>query len=437
MSKIFHLFKPLKSTAIIVLIISLLFYASSCTKSLEANQALNPETETVASTENNSETGDPLQPAQKQTVNPPRLVQGMKAIRWENNDWIEVQMPEEDTSWYEYKQTSGDASSRWANARTTDGSSWVWIPRYAYKITDQHVEILFLKENTNTDIQGKDLPEGYIVHPAFTSQVEAGGWDSEITGFWVSKFEAAREENTLVFKANAYAYNNLTIGEAYTLSKELPYEGAYPHLIKASEWGAVAYLATSSYGRDGVEVSINLTKITLEEEKTTAVTAGGNGKDGLAASAQDALVNNALQSTTGNVYGVYDMAGGLWERNAAYIHNGNANLLLNGKAIVEDGNPLLSNKYKTVYDYDQASDTMESNYNLNKSFKGDAMMETSKGVGKDSWFGDESSFMWGNAVFLHRGGSTIDDPGVGIFNFANTHGQAGNPLGFRSTIIVP
>lgn len=110
--------------------------------------------------------------------------------------------------------------------------------------------------------------------------------------------------------------------------------------------------------------------------------------------------------------------------------------MLNGKAIIEDGDPDSSNKYKTVYAYNKADDTNEANYNLNKALKGDAMFETSSGVGYKSWFGDESSFMFGNAVFLHRGGTTINNPGVGIFTFSNTPGLAGNALGFRCAIIV-
>ena len=110
--------------------------------------------------------------------------------------------------------------------------------------------------------------------------------------------------------------------------------------------------------------------------------------------------------------------------------------MLNGKAIIEDGDPDSSNKYKTVYAYNKADDTNEANYNLNKALKGDTMFETSSGVGYKSWFGDESSFMFGNAVFLHRGGTTINNPGVGIFTFSNTPGLAGNALGFRCAIIV-
>ena len=417
----------------ILVIMCILLFLSSCSKQPNPNSTPNNNPSTPTNTPANSNTSTSFE---FMGVNKPALVDGMKAVKWENNDWIEVNSPDTDTSWYDYKKKPEAGSGEWANAKTSDGSYWVWIPRFAYKISNEKVEIIFLQNNTNKDENSKEMPSDFVIHPAFTNKVSEGGWDSEISGFWVSKFEAAEVDNGLVFKPNAYSYHNITIGDAYSISKELPYDNSFPHLIKTSEWGAVAYLAVSPYGRDGVEVSANLTKATLSDGKTTAVTAGGNGVDGLADTEQEALVKNANQSTTGNVYGVYDMAGGLWERVAAYINNGNDNLLLNGKAIMEDGDPNSSNKYKTVYAYNKADDTNEANYNLNKAVKGDAMFETSSGIGKKSWFGDESSFMFGNAVFLHRGGTTINDPGVGIFTFSNTPGMAGNPLGFRCAIIV-
>ncbi len=354
-------------------------------------------------------------------VNKPSLVEGMKAVKWDGNDWVEVNNPDTD-SWYDYKKKD---NNEWANAKTKDGSMWVWIPRYAYKIVGNKVEVVFI-ENTDKSASG------YTIHPSFTGNVKDGGWDKNISGFWVSKFEAGKDSEKLVFLPNKYSYNNITIGDSYDMCKNLDYKESYPHLIKSSEWGAVAYLAVSQYGRNGVEVSSNNTTI-----NSTSVTAGGNGIDGLAASEKEALINNANQSTTGNVYGVYDMAGGLWERVSAYINNGNDNLK-NGNSLLEDGSASESNKYKTVYLYDKNNDSNEANYNLNKNVKGDAIFETSNGIGngEQSWFGDYSSFMTENSPFLHRGGSTNNSSGVGIFAFSNTPGQSAIVLGFRCSIVI-
>lgn len=85
------------------------------------------------------------------------------------------------------------------------------------------------------------------------------------------------------------------------------------HMIKNSEWGAVAYLAHSRYGRSGTEVTVN----NYNNENA----AGGYryGITGLAGSAVSAATvkainsvyayntqNGVLASTTGNVTGVFD-----------------------------------------------------------------------------------------------------------------------------------
>ena len=89
---------------------------------------------------------------------------------------------------------------------------WVWIPRYAYKVnaSNQTFDIKFLIGTTDNyyDENGQiqtakrckseneqvDTTVGYTVHPAFTDETKIhyrnGGWDKELTGIWVAKFEA-------------------------------------------------------------------------------------------------------------------------------------------------------------------------------------------------------------------------------------------------------
>ena len=145
----------------------------------------------------------------KKGVNKPKLAEGMKAIRFSepsNSDKGEIKdsYPEAD-DWYDYK------SKKWANSQTADGSMWVWIPRYAYKVNDnQTFDIKFLIGTTdnyydengqiqtakrcNSENEIVDTTVGYTVHPAFTDETKInyrnGGWDKELTGIWVAKFEA-------------------------------------------------------------------------------------------------------------------------------------------------------------------------------------------------------------------------------------------------------
>ena len=144
-------------------------------------------------------------------VNKPDLMSGMMAIKFtEPTDSTEGKEEEVSDSgkndWYNYSE------KKWANAQTEDGSMWVWIPRYAYKInkSNQTFDVVFLVGTTDNyyDKDGKlqtakrqtsetDIPDAtkdYVVHPAFTNESNIGyvngGWKRELTGIWVAKFEA-------------------------------------------------------------------------------------------------------------------------------------------------------------------------------------------------------------------------------------------------------
>ena len=169
-------------------------------------------------------------------VNAPRLLAGMTPIKFnyptDSTKGTMTITNVEDQSWYQYGTTY--ETRRWANAETEDGSMWVWIPRFAYKITytdssDKSkggtIDVKFLIGTTDTyfDDNGQiktaqrqkttsqtiDTTADYTVHPAFTNESAIdfanGGWDKELTGIWVAKFEAgyASGNNSAEVKANS------------------------------------------------------------------------------------------------------------------------------------------------------------------------------------------------------------------------------------------
>ena len=118
-----------------------------------------------------------------------------------------------------------NTTNNWANTITADGSMWVWIPRYAYKITyytDSNytttttnktqygkIDVAFVKyengqnmflnstdsgEITSDPTEVGAGTEKWLVHPAFindsSNNFANGGWDRELSGIWVGKFEA-------------------------------------------------------------------------------------------------------------------------------------------------------------------------------------------------------------------------------------------------------
>lgn len=123
------------------------------------------------------------------------------------------------------------------------------------------------------------------------------------------------------------------------------------NMMKNSGWGAVAYLTESNYGRNGTAVT----------QQSAGDYTGGSNTTG-------AYKNNTDQSTTGNVYGIYDTVGGTYEYLASYIANSTKSYgyqfaSKDGQSTSTNDNDI-STKYATVYKYNSTSDTYADNYNL-------------------------------------------------------------------------
>ena len=435
-------------------------------------------------------------------VNSPKLMEGMTGVYWdENGNEIEVTSENSD-NWYNYDK------QKWANAKTKDGSYWVWIPRYAYQIesgcytnTAGKISIKFLQGTSNKDSEGKEISTkyptvtggkmaDYVVHPSFTNgkanNYMNGEWDKELTGYWVAKYAAGYQECTQtiaqngtiteptsntsnikysdkkytnnryssnaisqnlsslpqmsypVFKPLTYAYNCITTGDIYTLTQEIAKAKDFyglnskqtdSHQMKNSEWGAVAYLTQSKYGRDGTEVTKNSKNLSnLNSKNIYAVTGYANS-----------ITNDNSVSTTNNKTGIFDLSGCVWEYTAAYISNGDSSINLYGQSYAsaeanQNGYKTLSTKYATVYPYD--SSNLGTTYNNLKSETygfGDAILETSNrtGAASNSWNSDYSSFPYSSSPFFLRGGYYDNISDAGTFAFRSISGYTDS--GFRSS----
>ena len=477
---------------------------------------------------------------EEQKVNAPVLKTGMTPVKFEinendNSKMKTVKTTVEDPEWYNYQ------NKQWANAETEDGSLWVWIPRYAYRInkpatsdTEQKgtTNVVFLigtsdnyigtdgkvhsdTKRCKTETDKIDTTTGWTVHPAFTNESSInyrnGGWDSELYGIWVAKFEAAyatksddgrlkanvskdkynissginytqtqvwapkeivqtENSNATVdgwatarnyvdgvygstktsikyptFQGSSYSMNYIDYNDAYLLSRRLTADGNIyglsndtdSHLIKNSEWGAVSYLSKSKYGLGSIDIAINNKNFNDHTNNVYAGTGYNNqGKEWNDTNIEDE--NSA--STTGNIYGIYDMSGGAWERSAAYINNENGtdNRNTYGSSVITGG--ATSTKYATVYPSNETNDTntddkkSQANYNVNDKIYGDAVRETStKGSEKSSWYSDYSYFPEGGVPFFVRGGSWVSD-GAGLFYFIRHGGNSHYNGGFRPVL---
>ena len=385
-------------------------------------------------------------------VNAPVLKDGMELVtyneetkNWDTNNY---------SSAYDYLAGEGaedNNSSKWANARVTiDGvdSYFVWIPRYAYKITYNNpsdisqggkIDVKFLIGTSDQyyDNEGKlqtakrattgqeDTTSDYYVHPAFTNNVDLGGWRNELTGIWVGKYESSLidktnkeniltndeetgsillsdEENinkAIAIQEDMSSWRYCTVGNFYTNARQYA-ENLNSHMIKNSEWGAVAYLTHSQYGRNGNEVDKN--------DNENCITADGG------------IEINPKQSSTGNVYGIYDLSGCTSEFVAIYYNEGAAsNLLRYGNSFASQGGKSIENV--TTY----IGENVEENYII-----GDTTQET------NSWNGNRANFVSYTNPFLKRGGDFEIGGSAGIFVFGSSSGIYNSNTSFRICLTI-
>ena len=528
---------------------------------------------------------------QDKGVDEPRILNGMTPVMFnlptDTEKGYPIKQGEQgfqENSWYDYTK------SEWANAVTEDGSYWVWIPRYAYKITYNNpsdksqggkIDVKFLigttdeyytddtkttkataKRATSAD-EEVDTTTDYYVHPAFTNESSIGyangGWDKELTGIWVAKFEAgyasgnnnapvkassvnytqtyswvlAKEAGTEkdsrqpsrnwldgiygtitgqdtngnniygwkngqqtaikypTFQPKTYSMNYITVNDSYNISKALTEEGNIyglnnsttdSHLIKNSEWGAVAYLAQSKYGNDGTEPYVNNITLNSGNRQRTDDMAGRTGVDSvyavtgvtkgsISAGTAGSTIDN-INSTTGNtansgvytwdqkngqkssstlnMYGVFDMSGITWIQTTGYISNGHWNLVDFGSSLTDSLRRITSTKYVTIYPHNNITDntsimnndsnipTASSANYLNTHIYGDAIRETStSGTASTSWNGNVSCFPALGYPFIVRGGNYYAvGSTTGLFYFNRASGEGRFHNGFRSVLIA-
>ena len=382
---------------------------------------------------NNNVISNPLEPV---------MMSGMTKVAW--NGTTEI-TPSTNAEWYSYTAQTGTTdgkTSKWANAKN-DGSYFVWIPRYAYRIT-------YYSSQSSTDATGyydgfgmwsatdKKVKyaldtgaktvvsngKSYIVHPAFETDINLGGWDSQLSGIWIAKYEMSMETNgshtetgmfsvgnvtisstvKAVSKPGVSSWRNIIIGNTYTNSYNYDRDKE-SHLMKNSEWGAVAYLTQSQYGRNGNEIDTNNSAYYI------------TGTGGVEA------------STTGNSYGIYDMSGGAVEYVAAFNDTDSNNYETSyGSSFA--GTTKASTKYATKYSNNSTTGSGTLLYTVGKT--GDSTKEVYIDFETYNWFSDFSTFLSSDYPFFARSGDGYyRGSNAGVFYSDGSSGSAYGSHSFR------
>ena len=376
---------------------------------------------------------------------------------------------------------------------------WVWVPRYTYTYlntnTPQEINIKFESGTNSTgtikcsdavtgtsstsetciDTTNNGLVAGTstYTHPAFW-------WDKndnnireeneELTGIWVGKFVVSSD-------TTCTASNQVAVGSGCNLQTIRPqiipnvtsWRGAQvgtffngiqkmresgnkygfaatdeTHMMKNMEWGAVTYLSHSKYGINK-EIAIN-----SQDTYTTGCGPQSEGSTSSGATCNSYITTlGQSASTTGNVYGVYDMSGRTYEymmgnmvwsngqQMSGWQTNYNYNSAFTG--ILYDGDKgtsftgtyaFPSKRYYDKYSYG----TSETEYTRGKL--GDATKEMAPvSSSNTSWYSDYAYFVYSNNAWVMRGGYWNNGANAGTFNFNYYNGYADTNCSARAVLL--
>ena len=368
------------------------------------------------------------------------------------------------SDWYSYE------NKKWANAviladntKTYNNgdiipednieSYFVWIPKYSYQIfnlgtTDgytsskpetsiaKEIQIKFGTTNTSDNNENEcttPMTSGasgnckvgdYMTSPAFISM--------GTNGLWVAKFETTGSTANITVKPNQTSLRNINVKTMFETAYNYKRDND-SHMMKNTEWGAVAYLSHSKYGIN-TEVRINnnsnyITGYAATDSADESKYPGTYGTDSSVTLPYNTSTGYKA-STTGNITGIYDMSGGAWEymaslRSATYGSSG------------FDATALKAYNSKYYDEYDGSSGWTT----YSKRILGDATGEMgpfyyyqdadNNTRTHNSWYADGSDFASSSYPWFLRGGFYYNGVLAGQFYFGLYTGGAGSSIGLR------
>ena len=414
-------------------------------------------------------------------ANKPVLASNMIPVYYDeaNSVWKKADKnnSQKDYRWYSYTST-GEYKGMWANAVTVKEANrqtylnadvgaiismddintmWVWIPRFnavtpsnyngGTKDNPGAIDVTFVKQNeTALD--------------AFTFG------NKELSGFWYGKFEISHttlassetantlgctnetcsNANGIIIKPNVTSLRNNNPSNFFFASRSMEQPGnsfgfvsseVDTHMSKNNEWGAVAYLTQSIYGRCTSSTTCTEVYINNSSGMYTGRSGGNIGgstpingtyTDQTSTTQynsygfytyDDYLLNyntntkgNKVKgkgtgaSTTGTIYGIYDMSGGTTE----YVMG------------------VYNNTKGSYSGFSSLPDTKYYNNYTGSSYTGHALTET------NGWYSDEAYFASTSYPWFKRGGYYGGSKGMGVFDFSAQDGGRHNLLSSRFVI---
>ena len=380
-------------------------------------------------------------------ANMPELASNMIPVYYDETEevWKKADKynSKEEYRWYSY-ESSGEYKGMWANAVTvtetnrttylnaTAGTAipmddintmWVWIPRFN-AVTPSNYNGGAKESPGAIDVTFVNVNETAI--DAFTFG------NKELSGFWYAKFETSHSTlassttsnnlgctnetcsnaNGIIIKPNVTSLKYNNISNFFYASRSMEQTGnsfgfvsseVDTHMSKNNEWGAVAYLTHSIYGR--CTSSTLCTEIGINNKQGHIT--GYGAPAGSNSSQTNGAYNTELgknASTTRTIYGIYDMSGGS-QKYVMGVYN----------------NTISNSGFSSLPD-----EKYYNNYTV-IGYSGHALTETQE------WYWDAAIYVESGYPWYSRGGMFLDSSGAGVFYFSKANGVPGN---FSSSRLV-
>ena len=394
-------------------------------------------------------------------ANKPVLASNMIPVYYDeaNSVWKKADKnnSQKEYRWYSYTST-GEYKGMWANAVTvkdtnrqtylnaTPGTTismddiitmWVWIPRFNAVTPSNYnggtqakpnaIDVTFVKQN-ETAID------------AFTFG------NKELSGFWYGKFEIGGSlassctnetcnVSNIVVKQNVSSLRSQKVSSFFYASRSMEQAGnsfgfvnseVDTHMSKNNEWGAVAYLTQSIYGR--CTSSTTCTEVGINNN--SGYITGYGAPAGSSSSVTNGTYNTALgkdASTTGTIYGIYDMSGGAYEYVMGVSADSSGNPRSGYDSSINSGFTGML-RDGTTYTGITFPDSKYYNLYTGSAYTGHALTET------NGWYNDDAYFVDSNYPWFIRGGYFISNTSAGEFYFNGSGGNANSNYGLRLVI---
>ena len=234
-----------------------------------------------------------------------------------------------------------------------------------------------------------------------------------------------------MIKSNVTSWRNINVSNAFNVSLKMNDEGnrygftssVDTHMMKNSEWAVVAYLSQSKYGKIGNKEFTEANKEIYQNKSNSFITGCSYGSPSNANTdygcqyTYDINTTGTGASTTGTIYGIYDMSGGAWE----YVM-GNYNDMVASSGFEAMPEAKYYNKY--------TSNNIMTACNGNECLS-HGLSETT------GWYNDYQNMVNSEYQWLLRGGSyptAANYAGVFGFNTSSTLGGSGSNGSFRLTL---